>query len=365
MQNSKTAYIGLCSNLGDRQRSIRAALKMLGDTPEIKLDAATEPVETAPLGQLDQPKYLNAVARIATTLAPENLLKRLKEIETDLGRTEHEKWASRTIDLDLLLYEDQIIDLPELKVPHRQMHLRAFVLDGLCKLNDKLIHPVIDESITELADRLRGTDFVLEPALPQLVVIAGNIGVGKTTLAGNLSEMLNCPPILEAYDDNPFLADVYAGNKDLALDSQLYFLTSRLRQLAPATLEPGKIAVCDYVFEKELIYARQLLTDRQFALYEKIFQPLKVEVARPVLAIFLCDRPANCLERIHRRNRPYEQAIELDFLRQLDLQYVHLFDNWKTCPVIRLDMSSFDCTRNGDIRNLKKQIGSYVAGPWK
>ena len=85
--------------------SAKTALKMLGETPEIQFEAATEPVETAPLGRLDQPNYLNAVARITTTLAPESLLKRLKDIETDLGRTEHEKWASRTIDLDLLLYK--------------------------------------------------------------------------------------------------------------------------------------------------------------------------------------------------------------------------------------------------------------------
>jgi deoxyadenosine/deoxycytidine kinase len=239
------------------------------------------------------------------------------------------------------------------------------VLGGLCKLNDKLMHPVIGESMSVLAERLRGADFTVDAEQPQLIAIAGNIGVGKSMLAGKLSLSLNCPAVLEAYDDNPFLADVYAGNKDLSLDSQLFFLTSRLDQLGPGTLGVGNIAVCDYVFEKELIYARQLLDERQFNLYEKIFEPLRAKVARPVLVIFLYDRPGNCLERIHRRNRSYEQAIELDFLSELDLQYVRLFDDWKACPVIRLDMSSFDCMRNGDITKLKTQIISYVAGPWK
>ena len=86
--------------------------------------------------------------------------------------------------------------------------------------------------------------------MPQLISIAGNIGAGKTTLAKILAEAFKCRAIFEAYDTNPFLAKVYAGNQDLALDSQLYFLFTRFEQLNPASLEKGKPVVTDYFFKK-------------------------------------------------------------------------------------------------------------------
>jgi len=365
MEKIKTAYIGLGSNLGDRQKSIKTALEIIAQTAELQVVSATEPVETAPLGQVDQPDYLNAVAQIRTTFDPERLLKKLNDIETTLGRDRQQKWASRSIDLDLLLYEDQIVELPNLIVPHPQMHLRSFVLNALCSLNDKLIHPRLHERMTELAARLRGGNFILNPDVPQLVAIAGNIGVGKTTLTEKLTAVLGCKPIFEAYDENPFLPDVYAGKSELALESQLYFLTSRLDQLGRGALDRGKIAVSDYIFEKELIYARELLTEGQLALYEKIFQLLSAKVIGAVVVIYLHDLPTSCLARIKKRSRPYEQAIQLDFLRQLDRQYRSLFQNWKSSPVITVDMSQFDAKRNGDVKNLTNQVNSYTAKPWK
>ena len=84
--------------------------------------------------------------------------------------------------MDILLFGEEIINSPDLTVPHPQMHLRSFVLKGLCQFDADLLHPVIKEPMKELANRLNNTDFVLNPKLPQLVGIAGIIGVGKTTL---------------------------------------------------------------------------------------------------------------------------------------------------------------------------------------
>jgi 2-amino-4-hydroxy-6-hydroxymethyldihydropteridine diphosphokinase len=113
-------------------------------------------IETGPLGKSDQPKYLNAVAELKTTLSAEDLYRMLAGIETSLGRVRQGKWAPRTIDLDLLLFGREIIDSPDLIVPHPQMHLRSFVLKGLCQLAGDLIHSVMKESATELARRLSG-----------------------------------------------------------------------------------------------------------------------------------------------------------------------------------------------------------------
>ncbi|MBA7648272.1 hypothetical protein ES703_56056 [subsurface metagenome] len=382
MAKLTTAYIGLGSNLGDREGYIRSVLKMLApleireqgirnkkgkfltgraETEYLEVARVTDLIETTPLGDRNQPDYLNAVAEIKTTLSPEDLHEKLVDIETSLGRVRREKWSPRIIDLDLLLFGADVINHPDLIVPHPQMHLRSFVLKGLCRLNPELLHPVIKEPMTELAARLGGNDFVPNHNLPQLVSVAGIIGVGKTTLTEKLSNSLGCKALFEAYDTNPFMPDVYAGRKELALDSQLYFLTSRIEQLNHDSLAKGQLVISDYIFDKELIYARRLLNTQQLTLYEKIYPPSSVEIAAPVLVIYLQDSVQKCLERIHRRNRPYEQEIKPQFLEALNSDYERLFKHWKTCPIIRTQMSKLDCTKDANIDHLANQIKSYIA----
>ena len=355
------AYIGLGSNLGDRQSAITRAVKMLNDTEGTEVARVSDLIETAPLGRMNQPKYINAVAEIKTSLTAEDLHKHLLHIETSLGRQRKEKWSSRTIDLDILLFASHVINRPRLTVPHPQMHLRSFVLKGLCQLNPQLSHPVIGEPVKELAARLADTDFAPDPNLPQLISVAGIIGVGKTTLTEKLSDLLGAEPIFEAYDTNPYLSDVYAGKKQLALDSQLYFLTSRAAQLNRSILAKGRIIISDYVFDKELIYARRLLNTNQLTLYEQVYPPFAEVVTAPVLVIYLTDSPQNCLDRIHRRNRSYEQTIKKQFLKTLSADYDRLFAGWKTSPVIRKQASGLDKTT--EINRLADQIKYYVAAP--
>jgi 2-amino-4-hydroxy-6-hydroxymethyldihydropteridine diphosphokinase len=361
MARTSVSYVGLGSNLGNRENSIRAALKMLAEAKDVELAHVSELIETPPLGGAAQPEFINAVAEIKTSLNLEDLLRVLLDIETSLGRQRQEKWSPRIIDLDLLLFGDEVVNRPGLIVPHPQMHLRSFVLKGLCQLNPKLLHPVLKEPMNELAGRLHGADFVLNPDLPQLISIAGIIGVGKTTLTKNLAGLLDCKALFEAYDKNPFMPDVYAGKKQLALDSQLYFLTSRITQLNHNTLKLGQIAISDYVFDKELIYARRLLSPEQLTLYEQIYSPVGANVSMPVLVIYLTDSAENCLERIRRRNRPYEQEIQPQFLQALNADYEGLFTDWKTSPVVRVTASKLDYTIDADIDHLANQIKSYVA----
>lgn len=352
-----TVYIGLGSNLGDRESYIDKALKMIAAAEQVELCRVSDIIETVALSSSEQPKFLNAVAELKTALSTAELYKTLSDIENELGRARRGQWWPRTIDLDLLLFGEEILESPDLTVPHPQMHLRSFVLKGLCQLKGELIHPVMKVSFNELNARLNGCDFALDPDKPQLVSIAGNIGVGKTTLAKKLAGRLGCELLLEPYDENPFLPDVYAGKKELALDSQLYFLTGRARQLDPNKLETGRICISDYVFDKELIYARRLLDAKQLALYEEIYPPFAAQAAAPALVIYMQDPAQNCLERIHRRNRPYEQQIELQFLQSLDSDYERLFEQWKSCPVIRISTS-----QSTDADSVANQIKNYTPG---
>jgi deoxyguanosine kinase len=359
----QTAYIGLGSNLGDRKSYIDKALEMIAGAEHVQLCRVSDIIETVALTSTEQPKFLNAVAELKTTLSAMDLYKTLSNIESKLGRTRRGQWWPRTIDLDMLLFGKEILESPDLTVPHPQMHLRSFVLKGLCQLNDELLHPVMKVSFNELSARLNGCDFALDPDKPQLVSIAGNIGVGKTTLAKKLADRHGCEVLLEPYDENPFMPDVYAGKKELALDSQLYFLTSRAEQLNPNKLEIGRICISDYVFDKELIYARRLLDAQQLTLYEKIYPPFAAQVTSPALVIYMRDPAENCLERIHSRNRPYEQQIELQFLQMLDSDYERLFYDWKLSPVIRMQTSKLDYANEACIENLVSQIKRYITSP--
>jgi 2-amino-4-hydroxy-6-hydroxymethyldihydropteridine diphosphokinase len=353
------AYIGLGSNLGDRKRFIEKAVRLLGDTPNITVTGVSAIVETKPLGDANQPSYLNCVAEVQTTLTSGKLHQQLHSIEKTLGRERKEKWGPRTIDLDLLLFGEKVINTKTLSVPHPMMHLRSFVLNGLFQLNSSLRHPILNEPVKTLAERLNGENFVSTQDVPQLICLAGNIGAGKTTLARKLALIFSCRVILEAYDTNPYLAKVYAGNRDLALDSQLYFLTSRLEQLGPGALEKGRPVVADYIFQKEQIYAKLLLNAEQLALYQKVYALVSPAVAGAVLVIYLLNSPQQCLERIHRRNRPYEQGIENGFLETINAGYEQLLSDWKLCPVIRL--TNFDCLDENSVDSLGRQVKYYIS----
>jgi len=263
--------------------------------------------------------------------------------------------------LDILLFGDHIINLPDLTVPHPQMHLRSFVLNCLCEIDSEIIHPTLKVSIKRLKERLNNADFVIESDRPQLISIAGLIGVGKTTLTKKLSNKLNCDLLFEPYDTNPFMPKVYGGNEELALDSELYFLTSRSEQLAPNLLKPNQIYISDYILDKSLIYAKIWLDSDQLQLYEKIYLPLIKYLIKPTLVIYLTDSIENCMERIHDRKRPYEQKIQKQFLQKLEDSYKKLFTDWKISPVIKISIPKFNCYDDSDIDKLVNQIKYYIA----
>ena len=356
-----TAYIGLGSNLGNRKEYLDNALKMLAQASDIELGKVSDFIDTTALGDLSQPDYLNAVAEIKTSLEPEGLHSKLVDIENSLGRERTEKWSSRTIDLDLLLFSNKVINIEKLIVPHSQMHLRSFVLKCLAQINPEIIHPLMKVSVEELASRLNGCDFAIDSNMPQLISIAGNIGVGKTTLANKLAEYFSCEILYEPYDTNPFLPEVYAGKAELSLDSQLYFLTRRVKQLSSDILLPKHVYVSDYVFDKELIYARALLDSKQLALYEDIYEPLSKNVCNPVLVIYMHDSESGCLDRIHNRNRPYEQRIELGFLENISEHYEGLFENWVKSPVMKISTLDLDYSNPGSVEKVIQQIKFYAA----
>jgi 2-amino-4-hydroxy-6-hydroxymethyldihydropteridine diphosphokinase len=152
------AYVALGANLGDRSKNIRDAIESLGRQEDIKVLRVSSPLENPAIGgPAGSPSFLNAVAEVETSLGPRELLERLFKVERELGRQRRERWGPRTIDLDLILYSDRIIQEPELTVPHPLMHLRRFVLEPMAELAPDQRHPVLGKTVDELLRELLGS----------------------------------------------------------------------------------------------------------------------------------------------------------------------------------------------------------------
>lgn len=143
-------YLSLGSNLGDRLRFLKKAIEKIGESDSVAIRKISPVYETDPVGNPDQPRFLNLVILIETTLKPLRLLDYLLDIEERLGRERDEKWGPRTIDLDILLYDELITSSDRLTLPHPRMHQRRFVLVPLARINPNLFHPLLKKSVEEL-----------------------------------------------------------------------------------------------------------------------------------------------------------------------------------------------------------------------
>jgi len=148
------AYVGLGSNLGEREAMIRLALDDLARLPQTVLVRASSLYDTEPVGEVDQPNFLNAVAQIDTELTARQLLWNLLLIEKRLGRVRTQRYGPRTIDLDLLLYGNLIVEEPDLIVPHPELIRRSFVLVPLVELDPLLVHPGTGETLLSHLSKL-------------------------------------------------------------------------------------------------------------------------------------------------------------------------------------------------------------------
>ena len=156
---SDSVYIGLGSNLGDREANLVSALASLRSVDSLCVIGCSSLFESAPVGP-PQPRYLNAVVQVETKLPPQRLLSILKQIERDLGRRKASRWSPREIDLDILLWAEKVVADPNLQVPHLELHKRRFALEPLCELNPYARHPVIGKVAVELLRELTAQDVI-------------------------------------------------------------------------------------------------------------------------------------------------------------------------------------------------------------
>ena len=151
---SNTAFLSLGTNIGDRQENLKLAIQQLADTPYIEVEVMSSIYETDPVGYTDQANFLNMVVRVSTSLTGPQLLELCLKIEHDLGRVREFRWGPRIIDLDILLYNNENIEMEALQIPHPRMTERAFVLIPLLEIDRSLMLPNSYAPLAEVLDEI-------------------------------------------------------------------------------------------------------------------------------------------------------------------------------------------------------------------
>jgi deoxyguanosine kinase len=197
------------------------------------------------------------------------------------------------------------------------------------------------------------------------IAVEGPLGVGKTSLALLLAERIHGRTILEDAEDNPFLASFYKDPRRFAFQTQLFFILRRFqRQEEINQIDLFKrVVVSDFLFDKDRIFARLNLDDREFGLYQQVFNLLKVKSAKPDLVIFLQARTDVLKERIRKRNRDYEKPVALSYLDQINQAFNEFFFHYNETPLLVINASEIDFVNvPSDLDNLILEIEKMEKG---
>jgi len=340
------ACIGLGSNLGDRAQYLREAVERLAGHPDVRVLRESSFHETYPLGP-PQPRFLNAAVVIETELGPRELLEVLRRIEDALGRERLVRWGPRVLDLDLLLYDEEAIETPELTVPHPEMQRRRFVLAPLAEICPEARHPLLRRSVRELLADLPPET---APSRRWYIAVCGPIGAGKTTLARRLAARLDALLLCEAASGSPLLGLFYRDMTRYALTTQIWFLLERTRQLGHADTATAPITVSDYLFDKHRLFADLVLPGGDREVYDVVARVAAPGLAAPDLVIYLSARPEVLMQRVTRRGRAAERRLTFDYLARLHASYETFLAGETPWPVLRLAAEATDSA--GDDRVL-------------
>lgn len=197
------------------------------------------------------------------------------------------------------------------------------------------------------------------------LVIEGVIGAGKTSLARMVTERLQAQLVLEEVEENPFLKDFYRDRARYAFQTQMHFLFSRYQQqrdLKQTNLFNDKL-VADYLFQKDRIFASLNLAGREMQLYERLVGWLELDVVRPDVVVYLQATTDTLMERIKKRDRPFEREMERDYIAQLNDAYNHYFFHYTDTPLLVVDTNAIDFVKHpDDYEDLVKRILSHGQG---
>lgn len=374
MHFSRNIYLGLGSNLGDKIMHLQDALYQIVD--KIGNISKVSPVYKTQSWGFEAADFYNIIVLVQTNCSADELIKSINEIENDLGRTrtQSQRYESRTIDIDILFADHEIIHTENLIVPHPQVQNRKFVLKPLNDIAPHFVHPILKKTIGELLENC-DDDSNIELVSKKLdspqtlsekynyIAIEGNIGAGKTSLANLLSDDFNAKKVLERFAENPFLPKFYENQERYALPTEMSFLADRYQQLTDGLAQFDlfkSFIVSDYYIFKSLIFSQITLPNDEFKLYRKIFDIMYKEITKPDLYIFLYQNTKRLLENIKKRGRDYEQNISEEYLQKIQSGYLNFIQSEKDLNVLIIDVSDMDFVHNDkDYRKIIKEINQF------
>jgi deoxyguanosine kinase len=337
------AFLGLGGNMGDRVENIRKTIAGIKkDCGKILRQSGI--YETQAWGTDSEKKYLNLVVKLETQLSAEELLEKTGKIEKRLGRKRTEDQnADRTADIDILFFNNDVINRQGIQIPHPRLHLRRFVLIPLAEIENKLVHPILKKNITGLLENCRDKLDVrrIDPQKHlKYICVEGNIGSGKTTLAKAFAKKTGAALLLEEFETNHLLPLFYADPKMYSFPVEFSFLISRFEQMTEVFKTHKNLIISDFSIYKCLWFAKVNLTKKEYLLFKKHFNAFSRQLPEPDLVIHLSTSFKNLKHNIKKRGRSYEQTISVNYLEKVAKEYGKGLKQL-TCPIFGIPVKKY------------------------
>jgi 2-amino-4-hydroxy-6-hydroxymethyldihydropteridine diphosphokinase len=361
MKSQHLVVLSLGTNQGNRLLNIENCIQLIHQ--ELGTVIKISKLYETPSWGFDSDAFYNCALVLHTFKSANKILSTILKIEKQLGRVRGDaaEYQSRIIDIDLIAFNEEIIDAKNLQVPHPLMQNRNFVLLPMLDLNLDWKHPVFNKKITELLEISTDESVCsivqkLENPLDKIpleqfnyIAFEGNIGAGKTTLATKIAEDFNAKTVLERFADNPFLPKFYEDQNRYAFPLEMSFLADRYKQLSDdlAQFDLFKdFIVADYHIFKSLIFAKITLAEDEYRLYRTLFDIVYREMPKPDLYVYLYQNSERLLQNIKKRGRSYEQKIPASYLDKINNGYLDYIKSQTELNVLIIDVSDRDFVKN-------------------
>lgn len=361
MKSQNTILLSLGTNMGHKLENLETCIMAIHNTIATVVEVSK--VYETPAWGFEGDVFYNCAITIHSHKSAQKILSKIIQLEKKLGRirTNSEQYESRSIDIDIISFNDQIIETENLKIPHIQLQNRKFVLFPMRDIAPKWKHPKLNKTISELLISCEDTSKITTVGtlknpinnltLKQLnyIAIEGNIGAGKTTLATKIAEDCNAKLILERFADNPFLPKFYKDQNRYAFPLEMSFLADRYQQLSDdlAQFDLFKdFIVADYHIFKSQIFAKVTLQEDEFRLYKTMFDIMYKEMPKPDLYVYLYQNTERLLANIKKRGRSYEQDISTNYLEKINQGYLDYIKSKTDINALIIDISDLDFVKN-------------------
>jgi deoxyguanosine kinase len=376
MKSQHQVVLSLGSNQGNRLENIELCIQLIHQ--EIGTVIKVSRLYQTPSWGFESDAFYNCALMLHSNSSASKILSQVLKIEKRLGRIRSvtSGYQSRIIDIDLIAFDQEVVESEKLQIPHPLMQDRNFVLLPMQDLKLEWTHPIYKKTVFELvADSLDESVCVVVQSLScplsevcledfNYIAIEGNIGAGKSTLATRISQDFNAKTVLEGFADNPFLPKFYKDQDRYAFPLEMSFLADRYKQLSDDLSQFDlfrDFVVADYHIFKSLIFAKITLAEDECRLYRNLFEIIYKEMPKPDLYVFLYQNTERLLQNIKKRGRSYEQNIEAVYLDKINTGYLDYIKSQTELNVLIIDVSEKDFVKNqGDYLYILDKIKEKI-----